>query len=424
MKLTIRGGRLIDPSQQLDQVTDLHIDNGRILALGQAPAGFTPERTLHAEGQIVTPGFIDIGAHLREPGPSYKGNLRSETKAALAGGYTTICCRPDTSPCIDSTAVMQQLMDKVELIGQAKVRPIGALTKNLEGTHLSNMAGLQHAGCVAVSNLRHAIDDTLILRRCFEYASTFDLRVVVYPEDSWLRGEGVAHEGALASRLGLTGIPAAAEAIGLSRVLHLVEVTGVRVHFSALSTAQAVEMVARAQANGLPVTADTTMAHLCYTEAEIDGYNSQFFVQPPLRSEADREALRQGVRDGVLSVISSAHLPHEEAAKLAPFAASEPGMATLETLLSQGLALVSEEVLTLNQLVACLTAGPAEAMGLTAGQLAVGDAADLTLIDPQAQWQPDADSLFTAGENSPLIGLTLTGQVSATLVDGAVVFQR
>ncbi|MDX1400066.1 MAG: hypothetical protein R3204_16175, partial [Oceanospirillum sp.] len=280
MKLTIRGGRLIDPSQQLDQVTDIHIDGGRILALGQAPAGFTPERTLHAEGQIVAPGFIDIGAHLREPGPSYKGNLRSETKAALAGGYTTICCRPDTSPCIDSSAVMQQIMDKVELIGQAKVRPIGAMTKNLEGTHLSNMAGLQHSGCVAVTNMRQAIDNTLILRRCFEYASTFDLRVVFYPEDSWLRGEGVAHEGALASRLGLAGIPAAAEAIGLSRVLHLVEVTGVRIHFSALSTAQAVAMIAEAQAKGLPVTADTTMAHLAYTEAAIDGYNSQFFDSP------------------------------------------------------------------------------------------------------------------------------------------------
>lgn len=424
MKLTIRGGRLIDPSQQLDQVTDIHIDGGRILALGQAPAGFTPERTLHAEGQVVTPGFIDIGAHLREPGPSYKGNLRSETKAALAGGYTTICCRPDTSPCIDSSAVMQQIMDKVELIGQAKVRPIGAMTKNLEGTHLSNMAGLQHSGCVAVSNMRHAIEDTLILRRCFEYASTFDLRVVFCPEDAWLRGDGVAHEGALASRLGLAGIPAAAEAIGLSRVLHLVEVTGVRIHFSALSTARAVTMIAEAQAKGLPVTADTTMAHLTYTEAEIDGYNSQFFVQPPLRSAADREGLRQGVRDGVLSVISSAHLPHEEAAKMAPFAASEPGMATLETLLSQGLALVADDVMTLPQLIERLTIGPAQAMGLNAGQLSPGQPADLTLFDPECQWPVDNDRLFTAGENSPLTGATLTGQVTTTLVDGQVVFER
>lgn len=424
MKLTIRGGRLIDPSQQLDQVTDIHIDDGRILALGQATAGFAPERTLHAEGLIVAPGFIDIGAHLREPGPSYKGNLRSETKAALAGGYTTICCRPDTSPCIDSSAVMQQLMDKVELLGQAKVRPIGAMTKDLEGTHLSNMAGLQHSGCVAVSNMRKPIDNTLILRRCFEYASTFDLRVVFYPEDSWLRADGVAHEGALASRLGLAGIPAAAEAIGLSRVLHLVEVTGVRVHFSALSTAQAVEMIDQAQAKGLPVTADVTMAHLTYTEAEIDGYNSQYFVQPPLRSEADREALRQGVRDGVLSVISSAHLPHEEAAKMAPFAASEPGMATLETLLSQGLELVADGVITLPQLIERLTTGPAQAMGIAAGQLAVGQPADLSIFDTESEWQVSDDNLFTAGENSPLMGATLKGQVKTTLVDGVVVFER
>ncbi|WP_417595782.1 dihydroorotase [Oceanospirillum sp.] len=424
MKITIRGGRLIDPAQQQDQVTDIHIDDGRILALGQAPAGFTPERTLHAEGQVIAPGLIDIGTHLREPGPSYKGTLRSETKAALAGGYTTLCCRPDTSPCIDSSAVVQQIMDKVELIGQAKVRPIGAMTKNLEGTHLSNMAGLQHSGCVAVSNMRNAIDNTLILRRCFEYASTFDLRVVFYPEDSWLRADGCAHEGALASRLGLAGIPAAAEAIGLSRVLHLVAVTGVRIHFSALSTAQAVEMIAKAQAKGLPVTADTTMAHLTYTEAEIDGYNSQFFVQPPLRSESDREALRQGVRDGVLSVISSAHLPHEEAAKMAPFAASEPGMATLETLLSQGLELVESGVFSLPQLIERLTSGPAEAMGLNAGQLTEGQWADLIVFDPEVSWQVKDSDLFTAGENSPLTGSTLKGQVQIALVNGQIAFER
>ena len=424
MKLTIRGGRLIDPSQHLDQVTDIHIDDGRILALGQAPAGFAPERTLHAENRVVAPGFIDIGAHLREPGPSYKGNLRSETKAALAGGYTTICCRPDTSPCIDSSAVVQQIMDKVELIGQAKVRPIGAMTKNLDGAHLSNMAGLQHSGCVAVTNMRQAIDNTLILRRCFEYASTFDLRVVFYPEDSWLRGDGVAHEGALASRLGLAGIPAAAEAIGLSRVLHLVEVTDVRIHFSALSTAQAVAMIAEAQAKGLPVTADTTMAHLTYTETEVDGYNSQFFIQPPLRSEEDRDALRQGVRDGVLSVISSAHLPHEEAAKMAPFAASEPGMATLETLLSQGLELVGAGILSLPQLLERLTSGPAQAMGITAGQLKVGQPADLSVFDTESEWEVNGENLFTAGENSPLIGRKLKGQVLTTLVNGQVVFER
>jgi len=248
--------------------------------------------------------------------------------------------------------------------------------------------------------------------------------VVFYPGDSWVGGEGCAHEGALASRLGLAGIPAAAEAIGLSRVLHLVEVTGVRVHFSMLSTAQAVEMIAQAQAKGLPVTADVAMAHLIYTEAEIDGYNSQFFVQPPLRSAADRDALRQGVRDGILSVISSAHLPHEEAAKMAPFAAAEAGMATLETLLSQGLELVAAEVISLSQLVEVLTSGPAQAMGLAAGSLAVGQPADLCVFDPQSPWQVQEETLFTAGENTPLMGVNLTGQVQVTLVDGAVVFER
>lgn len=424
MKLTICGGRLIDPAQQLDEVIDIHIADGRVLALGQAPAGFTPERTLHAEGLIVAPGFIDIGAHLREPGPSYKGNLRSETKAALAGGYTSICCRPDTSPCIDSSAVVQQILDKAEALGQAKVRPIGAMTKGLEGTHLSNMAGLQHSGCVAVSNMRNAIDNTLVLRRCFEYASTFDLRVVFYPEDSWLKGEGCVNEGALATRLGLTAIPAAAEAIGLSRVLHLIENTGVKVHFGMLSTARAVEMIANAQKRGLAVTADVDIAHLIYTEKEIDGYNSQFFVEPPLRSAADREALRQGVRDGVLSAISSAHLPHEEAAKMAPFAAAEPGMATLETVLAQGLSLVEQGIFTLPQLVERLSTGPAQALGLSAGTLAVGQAADICLFNADQTWTVQDSELYSAGENYPQKGATLTGQVRFTLVDGRVVFER
>ncbi len=424
MKLTICGGRLIDPAQQIDEQIDIHIADGRVLALGQAPAGFNPERTIHAEGLVVTPGFIDIGAHLREPGPSYKGNLRSETKAALAGGYTTICCRPDTSPCIDSSAVVQQIQDKVELLSQAKVMPIGALTQGLKGTHLSNMAGLQHTGCVAVSNMRQPIESSLVLRRCLEYASTFDLQVVFYPEDHWLKADGCANEGALASRLGLGGIPASAEAIGLSRVLHLIETTGVKAHFGMLSTARAVEMVSNAQKRGLPVTADVDIAHLIYTEAEIDGYNSQFYVEPPLRSATDRDALRQGVKDGVLSVISSAHLPHEEAAKMAPFAAAEPGMATLETTLSQGLVLVEEGLLTLPQLIERLTDGPAKALGLSVGGLSVGQPADLCLFDVGIEWQVTHDSLFTAGENTPLMEQSVKGQVQFAIVDGEVAFER
>ena len=424
MKLTICGGRLIDPAQNIDELIDIHLADGRVLALGQAPAGFNPERTIHAEGLVVTPGFIDIGAHLREPGPSYKGNLRSETKAALSGGYTTICCRPDTSPCIDSSAVAQQILDKVEALSQAKVMPVGAMTQGLKGTHLSNMAGLQHTGCVAVTNMRQPVESTLVLRRCLEYASTFDLRVVFYPEDQWLKADGCANEGALASRLGLGGIPASAEAIGLARVLHLIETTGVKAHFGMLSTARAVEMIADAQTRGLPVTADVDMSHLIYTEAEINGYNSMFYVEPPLRTEADRDALRQGVKEGVLSVITSAHLPHEEAAKMAPFAASEPGMATLETTLSQGLTLVEEGLFTLPQLVERLTSGPAQALGLPVGSLATGQPADLCLFDPKAQWQVSHDNLFTAGENSPLMDQTVSGQVKYAIVDGEVAFER
>ncbi|SFX39141.1 dihydroorotase [Marinospirillum alkaliphilum] len=420
MRLSILGGRVIDPAQHLDEVLDLHVEEGRILALGKAPAGFHAEQTLQAEGLLVCPGFIDLSCHLREPGPSYKGNIVSETRAALAGGFTSVCARPDTQPPLDSAAVLRVVREKAQTAGQARVLPLGALTQNLEGQLLANMAALQGAGCVAVTNVRRPVQDNLILRRCLEYAATFDLLVIFYPEDPSLAAGGCAHEGALASQLGLTGIPETAETLAVSRDLLLIEQTGIRAHFSHLSTARAVELVREAQLRGLPVTADVALSHLLFTDATLEAFDSNYQVQPPLRSEADRMGLLRGLKEGVLTAVSSGHLPHEKAAKMAPFAAAEPGMSSLEVVVPQLLQLVADGWFGLDVLVDRLALGPAELLGLESGALLPGYAADITLIDPEASWQLDEQSCCSAGHNTPFWQQPLKGRVVATLVDGDV----
>lgn len=424
MKLSIIGGRVLDPAQHLDEVQDIHIENGRILDIGPAPAGFQPDRTLHAEGLLVVPGFIDLATHLREPGPSYKGSLYSETRAGLAGGYTTLCARPDTSPVVDSAAVVRVVQEKAEAARHTRVLTLGALTQGLEGQLLANMSSLQNAGCVAVTNMHSPIRDHRVLLRALEYAATYDLRVFFYSQDPDLAADGCAHDGPLAARLGLGGIPETAETVALARDLLLVEQTGVQAHFGMLSSARSVDMVRSAQARGLPVTCDVSMAHLHYTDAQLAGFNSLFHLVPPLRSEFDRFGLLQGVRDGVVTAISSAHLPHEAAAKKAPFAASEPGMSTLETVFSQGLQLVERDELSLIQLISSLTDGPAEMLGLEAGALYPGYAADLALLDLEAEWTPNAETLCSAGHNMPGLDRPHQGRINATLIGGEIRYRH
>ncbi|GLR64883.1 dihydroorotase [Marinospirillum insulare] len=422
MNISILGGRVVDPAQVLDQIIDLHIQDGKILALGDCPAGFQAEQTLNAEGLIVCPGFIDLGSHLREPGPSYKGNIASETQAALAGGFTQVCARPDTQPPLDSPAVVRVVRERAELAGKAKVLPLGALTQGLEGQLLSNMSGLQAAGCVALTNLRRPVQDNLILRRCLEYAATFDLLVIFYPEDNALKGSGFAHEGSLSSQLGLDGIPETAETLAVAQTLLLVEQTGIRAHFAHLSTARAVTQIAEAKAKGLPVTADVALSHLLFTEASLESFDSNFHLEPPLRSEADRLGLLQGLKDGTISAVSSGHLPHEAAAKKAPFAASEPGMSCLEVVLPQMLALVESGWLNLGDLVKRLALAPAKLLGIESGALWPGYSADITLIDPEASWLLNEQTGFSAGQNTPFWNQPLKGRVVTSLVDGEIRF--
>lgn len=424
MGIVIRGGRVIDPASKLDQVTDLYIDNGCIAAVGTAPDGFSETEVIDAGGQIVIPGLIDLQARLREPGEKHKGSIASETAAAAAAGVTTLCCPPDTKPVIDNPAVAEQIRHRAAASGMANVLPIGALTQGLEGEQLASMQALHSAGCVVMGNARHAIRSTLVQRRALEYAATLGMTVFINPEDPWLGADGCVHEGPVSARLGLAGVPECAEVIAVGRDLMLIEQTGVRAHFGQLSTARAVEMIAEARARGLPVSADVSAHQLYLTEMDISDYNSLCHVRPPLRSQRDREGLRRALGSGVISAICSDHQPHDRDAKLAPFAATEPGISALETLLPLTLRLVEEGVMKLDDAIARLTCQPAEILGIEAGRLAAGSPADICIFNPNAHWTVSEETLRSAGKNTPFLGWELSGKVTRTLLAGRTVYTQ
>lgn len=424
MGIVIKGGHVVDPANKHDAVKDLYIDSsGFIAGIGIAPQGFEATRTIDARGHIVCPGLVDLRARLREPGLEYKASMESETRAAVAAGITTLCCPPDTWPVIDTPAMAQMIQSRAWRFGLAFVHPLGALTQGLEGKLLTDMAALEEAGCVGVSNALEPISDTLVLRRAMEYAATFDLTVYLHAEDPWLRNSGCVHEGEVGTRLGLPGIPEAAETVAVARDLALIEQTGVRAHFCNLSSARALAMLIEAQKQGLPVTADVTAHHLHLTEHDIGYFNTQCHVRPPLRALRDRDALRAALKSGVISAICSDHQPHEPDAKLAPFAESEPGISGLETLLPLTLKLVDEKLLSLPEAIALLTVKPAEILGVECGALSVGATADICIYDPKAHWVLSTEKFVSRGRNSPFLGWEFTGRVTHTLVGGEVVFE-
>ncbi|MFC3608305.1 dihydroorotase [Stutzerimonas tarimensis] len=421
MRTRILGGRVIDPASGLDQCSDLYLQDGRIVGLGEAPAGFEAEQSLDASGLVVAPGLVDLAVALREPGYTRKGNIASETLAAAAGGVTSLCCLPFTRPVLDTPAVVDLILERAEACGYARVLPIGALSKGLEGEQLAELVTLRDAGCVAFGNGLVPFGSNRNLKRALEYAATFDLRVILHSQDSDLAAGGLAHDGAAASFCGLAGIPESAETVALARHLLLAEEAGTRVHFSQITSARGAEMIAAAQARGLPVSADVAMYQLILTDEALHGFSSLYHVQPPLRTRADRDGLREAVKAGVISAISSHHQPHEADAKLAPFGETEPGISSVEILLPLAMTLVEDGLLDLPTLLARLTSGPAAALGLPAGQLAVGAPADLVLFDPAASTLV-GERWLSRGRNCPFLDHCLPGAVRHTLLAGRTTY--
>lgn len=423
MRLTIEGARVIDPASELDSITDLHIDAGLLHAIGNAPASFVAERTIDARGLIASPGLVDLNTSLREPGYSRKGSIASETRAAAAGGVTSLCSTPDTRPVLDTPAVAELVLDRAAQAGNCRVFPLAALTRNLDGEHLSELVALRDAGCVGFTQGLAPMNNNRILRRALEYAAGFDLPVIFTPQDAELAEGGMAHEGPTATRLGLIGIPESAETVALARDLLLVEQTGVRAHFSGLTSARAMDMLADAQARGLPVTADVAMYQLLLCDEDLSDFSSILHVLPPLRSSHDRRALRAAVQSGVIQAIASHHRPHEQEATRMPFAAAASGISSVEVLLPLALTLVADGLLELPALLKRLTLGPASALDLPAGRLQVGDSADITLFDP-ATASLIGEHWLSRGRNCPFFGQGVPGAVTHTLCQGRLVYQN
>ena len=421
-KILICGGRIVDPANKVDSVQDLFIADGKVIASGQAPQGFSADLEINARHRIVCPGLIDISARLREPGQEQKATIATETLAAASAGITTLCCPPDTNPVIDTPAVTEFIRLRAEAAGHSRIVTLGALTQSLQGEQLSEMAALQRAGCVGVSNALQPLLNPLVLRRALEYAATFDLTVFLYPNDQWLANKGCAHEGRVATRLGLRGIPEAAETAAVARDLALIEQTGVRAHFCRLSSGRAARMVARAQYDGAPITADVAIPYLYLSEIDISDFDSQCHLLPPLRTVEDRQQLRNAMQQGTLSAICSDHQPHEPDAKLGPFPATEPGISGLDTLLPLGLRLVDEHAIELADLIDRLTAGPAKILGLPFGTLSVGTIADICIFDPSVSWQIDSTTIQSNGLNTPFMGWEMRGRVTHTLLAGKLVY--
>jgi dihydroorotase len=422
-KTLIKNGRIIDPANHIDAIGSVCIANGKIVSVLEHAADFTAEQIIDASGRIVCPGFVDLSVRLREPGQTQKGNILSETRAALSAGVTSLCLPPDTKPCIDSPAVVEFIKDKAEKADYPQILSIGALTQRLAGTELSAMFALKQAGCIAVSNASEPLGNLLILRRAMEYASSHDLLLMFRANEAALSGKGCAHEGAVASRYGLPGIPEAAESIALAQCLELAELTGCRVHISQISCKQSVIKLQQAKKYGLDVTADVAIQQLHLTEDNITPFDSNYHVMPPLRSAIDRQYLREGLVNGTIDAICSDHQPHDLDAKLGAFPETEPGVASLETLLPLSLALTQQHRIGLSQALAVLTCKPAQILGLASGALTPGFNADICIFDPQASWQVNRDNWLSAGCNTPYWQQTLTGRVTHTLLAGKIVYR-
>lgn len=424
MNLHIKNGRVIDPLNGMDAQADVFIAESRIAAIGNAPVGFVADQTIDASGLIVMPGVVDVAARLREPGYEYKATLESEMLAAVAGGVTSLSCPPDTDPPLDEPGLVEMLKHRARNLNQCRVFPQGALTYGLKGEELTEMAELTEAGCKAFSQADAPLTDTRVLLRAMQYAATFGYRVWLRPQDSFLAKHGVAHDGEVATRLGLPAIPVIAETIALATQLQLARETGVKLHVCRISSAAGVEMVRAAKAEGLDVTCDVSMNHVHLTDNDLGFFDTHCRLMPPLRSGRDRAALRAGLLDGTIDAICSNHSPVDDDAKQLPFAEAEPGATGLELLLPLVLKWAEQENVPLLHALSRITIAPARLLGQKMGHLSVGAHADLCLFDPQAHWKVEPAALKSQGKNTPFNGYEMRGQVRYTLLDGQIVFQQ
>jgi len=418
MKLLIRNGRVVDPKSGRDALGDVFVADGKIAA-----GTGTPDRTIDAQGLVVAPGFIDLAARLREPGYEYKATLESEMDAAVAGGVTSLACPPDTDPPLDEPGLVDMLRRRAKALSRARVYPVGALTVKLAGQQLTEMAELAESGCVAFSQANIPVADTQVLWRALQYAATFGFPVWLRAEDACLAKGGVAHDGEVATRLGLAGIPAFAETIALAQLFELVRATGARVHVCRISSAAGVAMLRRAKHDGLPLTCDVAIHHLHLSDMDLGFFDSSCRLEPPLRSQRDREALAAALADGTIDCAVSDHTPVDEDQKLLPFAEAEPGATGLELLLPLTLKWGMERKLTLAQTLARITSEPARVLGVASGRIEPGAPGDLVLFDPNAAWRVTSAALKSQGKNSPFLGMELAGRVRATIVAGNVVHE-
>lgn len=429
MKLLIKNGRLVDPASGRDEQGDLAIAAGRIVSMGQVSPDFKPTRTLDASGMVVAPGLVDLAARLREPGHEHEGMLESEMAAAVAGGVTSLVCPPDTDPALDEPGLVEMLKFRARNLNQSHLYPLGALTRGLAGEVLTEMAELTEAGCVGFSQADVALNDTMVLQRALQYASTFGYCVWLRPQDAHL-GKGVAASGPLATRLGLSGVPVIAETIALHTIFELMRVTGARVHLCRLSSAAGIALVRGAKAEGLPVTCDVSVNHLHLIDMDIGYFNADMRLTPPLRQQRDRDAIRAALADGTIDALVSDHTPVDEDDKNLPFAEAEPGATGLELLLSLALKWGEEHKLGLGKTLATVTSEPVRVLGealgslaSSAGRLVEGGVADVCVFDPAAHWTVHPQSLKSQGKHSPFAGYELPGRVKATLVAGTLAYE-
>ncbi len=429
MKILIKGGHVIDPASGFDQSANVAITDGSIVAMDQAAGDFSPDQTIDASGCIVVPGLVDLAVRLREPGHEHAGMLASELAAAAAGGVTSVVCPPDTDPVLDEPGLVEMLRYRAEKLKASRVFPLGAVTRNLAGEVLTEMLALTDAGCVAFSQAEVPLANTLVTLRALQYASTFGCAIWLRPQELHL-GQGVAASGPLATRMGLSGVPVAAETIALHTIFELVRATSARVHLCRISSAAGVALVRQAKLDGLPITADVSINSLHLIDTDLGYFDSRMRLNPPLRQQRDRDALRAALADGTLDVLVSDHTPVDEDAKALPFAESEPGATGLELLLSLALKWSHDDRIDLPRALAVLTSNTARVLGnalgpqtASVGQLRVGGVADVCVFDPRASWVVTPDALHSQCKHTPFSGYELPGRVRCTLVGGRVAYQ-